>query len=606
MKNLLTLALLATLTANGFAQQQVRPLMNVDAREQMSLDGEWNTICDPYGHGGWRGNWGFGRDLKFTGERLQDYDFDTSSTLHVPGDWNTQQERYYLYEGTMWYRRTFQAPAVKGKRLFLHFDAANYEALVWLNGRQIGEHVGGFTPFAFDITDAVKAGENSVVVRVNNNRQPDGIPTMNTDWWNYGGITRHVRLIETPETFIHDYALRIENEKTKRIVGYVQVDGKDKAGQTVTVSIPELKLQQKLKTNDQGRAVIQLNGKKLQLWSPENPKLYAVNLTVAAQPVLKDEIGFRTVRTVGSKILLNGKETFMAGVNMHEEQIDRRPAGTPGLAPGRAYTREQDSVLLALAKELGCNLVRLAHYPHNEDMVKLADKMGLLVWSEIPLYWSIDWKNEKTYNLAVNQLTEMIDRDRNRASVIFWSIANETAVNKERTAFLTKLANEARRQDPTRLICAALQNMNKQLAHNVYTVEDPLHEALDVFSFNEYIGWYDGPKELCDSITWSLPEDKPVIISEFGGGAKIGRTGSVNHFFTEDYMTELYRHQFVMLSKIKGLAGTIPWVLADFRSPHRLIPGVQDDYNRKGLYSERGEKKRAWHIVKAWNEQMRK
>ena len=200
----------------------------------------------------------------------------------------------------------------------------------------------------------------------------------------------------------------------------------------------------------------------------------------------------------------------------------------------------------------------------------------------------------------------MISRDHNRASIIIWSIANETAVRKDRTDFLTNLANKARTLDDTRLVSAALQNVNKRLTPTTYTVEDPLKDALDLFSYNEYIGWYDAPKEFCDSITWQLDTDKPVVISEFGGGAALGRHSGKNAFFSEDNLVELYKHQFTMLRKIPGLAGTIPWVLKDFRSPHRLLEGIQDNYNVKGLYSKDGQKKAAWQIVKDWNEEHKK
>lgn len=569
--------------------QNTNLLQNVWNRQVTSLDGDWHAVADPYGHG----NWSFWKDTPFTGETLQDYDFATSSTLTVPGDWNTQYERYYLYEGKMWYCRHFDYELNSGRCLFLHFDAANYKAKVWLNGKLIGTHEGGYTPFEFDVTDKVSAKNNSLVVCVDNTRLPDGIPTMNTDWWNYGGLTRSVCLVETGSTFIQDYALSISDASKPLISGFVQLGGSDIEGRRVTVSIPELRgASITVSTDAEGRAQFSFGRKiKPQLWDTRNPKLYNVTLSFNDETLL-DQIGFRTIATCGDKILLNGKPIFCAGVNVHEESV-----GTNH----RCVSAQEDSMLLQMALDLGCNMVRLAHYPHNEMMVRMADRMGLLVWSEIPLYWGIDWKNERTYELAVQQLSEMISRDHNRSSVVFWSIANETAVNPDRTRFLTRLANEARRQDSTRLICAALQNMCKQIRPNVMTVEDPLHEALDVFSFNEYIGWYDGPKEWCDSLTWQLPQQKPIIISEFGAGARIGRHGSANNYFTEEMMVAIYEHQFNMLNRIEGLAGTIPWVLKDFRSPHRLLPGVQDDYNRKGLYSDQGEKKDAFRVVKEWN-----
>ena len=589
--------LLLTLTATA----QVSLIQNVDARKTTSLDGEWRSIVDPYNHGFYHR---FQLDLKFDGKGLSDYDFDTSPTLRVPGDWNTQRKELMLYEGRVWYRTKFDYDLASGKRLYLHFGAANYIAEVWLNGKRLGMHEGGFTPFEFEISDKIKAKDNSLVVCVDDTRKPNGIPTLNTDWWNYGGLTRSVCLVETTAAFVRDYCLKLSDEKDNIIDGYVQLND-SAAMQDVLLEIPQLKIKQNLSVSSKGRACFSVKAKP-QLWTPDNPKLYDVRITCNGETI-NDKIGFRRIRTSGNRILLNGKEIFLCGVNLHEESIGDGH---------RIVTREEDSVLLAKAKELGCNFVRLAHYPYNEEMIRLADEMGLMVWSEIPLYWGIDWKSKQTYALAEQQLEEMISRDRNRCSVIIWSIANETAVNSERTAFLANLAGKARKLDGTRLISAALQNVNKRLSPTVYTVEDPLKDALDIFSFNEYIGWYDAPKEFCDSITWKLDTDKPVVISEFGGGAKhftaadnvsnaVTECVRNNHraFFNEDNQVELYKHQFTMLRKIPGLAGTIPWVLIDFRSPHRLLEGVQDGYNRKGLYTEKGEKKKAWQVVKDWNDE---
>ncbi len=565
-------------------------LMNLQSRKHQSLDGMWKCIVDPYGH--WYHFWD---DKPFDGTVLQDYDFDTSDEIRVPGDWNTQDPKYYYYEGRMWYRTKFSYQLKPGNRLFLHFGAVNYQSTIYVNGREVGRHEGGYTGFQFDITDFVSADmQNSLVVLVDNKRRPDGIPSMSTDWWNYGGITRSVTLVETEPTYIFDYSVQVSDD-FKMINSWVQLMGKDIANQTVRIEIPELKISKTAVTDANGRAEISAKGKPV-LWTPYEPKLYKVNISCLNEN-LTDEIGFRTIKTEGSRILLNGKEIFLCGVNLHEETIgDSR----------RAYSREDDSVLLTMAKNLSCNFVRLAHYPHNENMTKMADKIGLMVWSEIPLYWGIDWKNEKTYALANQQLTEMIQRDRNRASIIIWSVANETAVQPERIEFLTRLVNDARALDNSRLVSAALQNINKQIAPNVYTVEDPLHKVLDIFSFNEYIGWYDRPKSACDSITWSLPKDKPIVISEFGAGGRIGRHSGPDAYFSEDNMADVYRQQFKMLSKIEGLAGTIPWVMKDFRSPLRKLKGIQDDFNRKGIYSDKGEKKMVWQLLKDWNEQHQK
>ncbi len=194
---------------------------------------------------------------------LVEYDFDTSPTLNVPGDWNSQDEKLFYYEGSVWYRTKFDAAkSAPGHRLFVYFGAANYEADVYLNGQKLGKHIGGFTPFAYEITALAKATNNSLVVRVNNNRHADGVPTVNTDWWNYGGLTRDVLLVETPATFISNFRVRLKPGTTNTIEANVQLDGADKE-QTVKIIFPSLKLAAEMKADAKGCARAELSAPNL-------------------------------------------------------------------------------------------------------------------------------------------------------------------------------------------------------------------------------------------------------------------------------------------------------------------------------------------------------
>jgi beta-glucuronidase len=326
---------------------------------------------------------------------------------------------------------------------------------------------------------------------------------------------------------------------------------------------------------------------KLTLWSPETPKRYRVEVSMNGE-TLVDSIGFRTIETRGKELLLNGKPIFLKGISIHEE----KPNGG-----GRANGTSDAHTLLSWAKELGCNFVRLAHYPHNEYMVREAERMGILVWSEIPCYWTIAWKNADTYANAQQQVTDMILRDHNRANIIIWSIANETPHSAERDKFLGNLAQYARSLDSTRLISMAMEVTSASNYKN--RLQDNMSKYVDVVSFNQYIGWYrdvnDAPK-----MVWEIPYDKPVIVSEFGGGAKYGLHGAKNQRWTEEFQENLYKENVAMLDKIEGLAGTSPWILKDFRSPRRVLNGIQDYYNRKGLYSDKGEKKKAFYVLQEW------
>lgn len=276
---------------------------------------------------------------------------------------------------------------------------------------------------------------------------------------------------------------------------------------------------------------------------------------------------------------------------MHEEA----PGG------GRAWSEAHARQLLGWVKDLGANFVRLAHYPHNENMTRVADELGLMVWSEIPVYWTVDFTSEAVRNKAEDQLVEMVTRDRNRASVIMWSVANETPAVPGRNAFLTHLVETARSLDPGRLVTAALDTQRHEAGFKV--IEDPMAEVVDVIGINSYCGWYgpDRPQD-CAPVEWRSAYGKPVIMSEFGGGALQGNHGQADHRWTEEYQADVYRYNLEMIDRIEFLRGTTPWILMDFRSPRRPLPGIQDFWNRKGLLSERGERKAAWQVLKDYYE----
>ena len=574
-------------------------IQNVNAYESMSLNGEWNYIVDVQeeGYYDYRMNptrWGFFQNAKpQKPEDLIEYDFDKSPTMRIPGDWNTQDERLFFYEGTVWFKKSFQAVPMQDVRTLLYFGAVNYDCHVYVNSRHVGHHIGGFTPFNYDISDMLKEGENILIVKVDNKRHAEDVPTQIFDWWNYGGITRDVKLVKVTPVYLEDYSLQLQKADAKaknRDISFSAKLNKAEAGHTVTVSIPELKLKKTLTTDANGTlhsSLFTLHSAKLQLWSPESPKRYRVDISLDTSTI-SDSIGFRTIETRDKQILLNGQPIFLKGISIHNE----KPNGG-----GRANTAEDARTLLGWAKQLGCNFVRLAHYPHHEEMVREAEKMGILVWSEIPVYWTIAWKNPKTYENAQNQLRDMIARDHNRANVIIWSIANETPHSPERDQFLGNLAQYARTLDNTRLISMAMEVTGA--SNYVNRLNDNMNQYVDVVSFNQYIGWYrdvnDAPK-----MRWEIPYNKPVIVSEFGGGAKYGYHGAKNQRWTEEFQENLYRENCAMLDKIEGLAGTTPWILKDFRSPRRVLPDVQDYYNRKGLFSDKGEKKKAFYVLKEW------
>jgi beta-glucuronidase len=589
---LLLIASAALLSASAVAWAAPPPIVitGADRRPATSLDGEWAAIVDPY----FAGLFSFHHEEKSNGWFLNqkakpgdtgpiEYDYSKAPKLKVPGDWNTQRESLFFYEGPIWYERDFTYQPREHTRVFLHVGAANYRSWFWVNGKKVCEHEGGYTSFNCEVTEQVHAGANFIVAAVDNTRHEDNIPTLETDWWNYGGLHRSVSLIEVPEAFIDQYDVHLKRGEGSTVEGWVHVRD-SQPGTKVEVGIPELAGKVDAVSGEDGKAAFSVEVKGLTRWSPETPKLYKVQIR-AGNDVIEDLIGFRTIETRGTEILLNGKPVFLRGVSIHAEAPYRT---------GRANTEKDAETLLGWAKELGCNFVRLAHYPHDESMLRVADRMGLMVWSENPVYWALQFDNPKVLDKAEQQLDEEINTYRNHASIILWSMANETPNTPARTKFIETEAARARELDPTRLITAAL--LVRAQGHTKI-VDDKLGAALDVIGTNEYIGWYEQHPETADVTDWSIAYQKPLIMSEFGGDAKAGLHGGENDRWTEEYQASIYRHQLGMLNRIGQLRGMSPWVLMDFRSPNRPLAGIQDEFNRKGLISDQGEKKQAFFIL---------
>jgi len=557
-------------------------IQNPYARHTISLDGDWHFLVDAYA-GGERSKYFF--DGKPQGNRsFVEYDFQTGPTLHVPGDWNFQKAELQNYEGVLWYQKRFTYHPAANNLTFLYLGAANYIAKIWVNGQPLCQHEGGFTSFDCDATQLLRDGENVVIMSVDSTRHADGLPALHPDWFNYGGLTRDVMLVEVPRQYIQQYAIQLARGTRNHIVASVQVAGAS-TGEKVAVSVPELRASSTAVTDQSGTAKIEFSAAGLQPWSPDTPKLYAVEIATANDKV-QDQVGFRTIETRGTEILLNGSSIFLRGINIHEEAL---------LRYGRAHGDDDARTLLSWAKELGCNYVRLPHYPQDEHMLRMADRMGFLVWAEIPVYQDIAWTAPGTLDKAKQQLTEMILRDRNRASVILWSVTNESPRIPERNVFIHELITTARSVDSTRLITAASNRTT--VNGNERVVDDPIFADLDVMGVNEYLGWYEGKPEDLDAIHWGSPYHKPMLVSEMGAEAKQGLHGTPDQRWTEEYQENVYAHQIAALTKIPFFRGVSPWILKDFRSPHRLLPGIQDGFNRKGLVSDQGNRKAAFYTL---------
>ena len=582
-KSLFTLAILFSCIT--LSAQQPPFMSNVYGRDYQLLNGKWNAIVDLYDQGPRMEVYKNRKPVR--NEEFYEYSFEGGLRLNVPGDWNSQTPELKYYEGTVWYARHIEGAPSDSKRMFLHFGAVSYRCRVYLNGEFIGSHEGGFTPFQIEVTDKLKKGDNFLVVEVNNRRTVDAIPALAFDWWNYGGITRDVMLITTPKVYVNDYFIQLDKHQPDLI--HAEIILSDKVEADVTISIPELKVNKTVRTDAEGFARASFKVKKLIRWAPDAPKLYDVNVC-SGEDSVNEQIGFRNIEVDGTRILVNGKPVFMRCISFHEEIPQRK---------GRAFSQADAEMLLSEAEALGVNMIRLAHYPQNEYTVRLAEKKGIILWQEIPVWQAIDFSDMQTREKAGKMLADMVWRDRNRCAVGFWGVANETKTSEPRNEFLTHLLETGKALDTTRLYTAAFDLVYYEPATKHFEMHDDFTEKLDVVAVNKYMGWYHPwPVDPSEAV-WDVCPSKPLIISEFGCEALYGQSGSKDEAssWSEDYQARLYRDNLEMFRHIPNIAGVSPWILFDFRSPFRFHPVNQEDWNRKGLVSDQGYRKKAWYLM---------
>ena len=615
----------------------------IDSRQILTLNGEWSYIVDPMNNGLPESSFfgGFPKNkTQKTGMELIEYNFETAAKIQIPGAWNAADEKLFFYRGPVWLYKKFKYSPNKESLTHLYIEGSNFTTKVFINGSIVGKFEGGYVPFNFEISDHLKDGDNIILVQTDNTLNKSSVPTQKTDWWPWGGIVGDVYIVETPKQFIRNAYLQLNPENFSQ--AYFSLEMNDKfAGKEISLEIPELQYSKKFITNSSG-AITENIKITPQLWSPANPKLYEVIISSKDESI-NDEIGFRSIKTQGQKIYLNNSEIRFKGIAMHSEPIG---------IDGPAFSQEHFKELLSTAKELNINFVRAAHYPYTRHLAKIADQFGLMLWEEVPVYWNIDWSNAETLTIAKNQISRLVQRDQNRASVVVWSVANETPLSSSRMQFLNALLSEIEVTDTSRLTTAALlsgseeqfrslvlvlalqgakskwvdpkekaifksilDRANVSIDHELnfsLSIEDPLGESVDLISYNEYFGWYyvtfftdqmmisEGTLrqlmfEVMPKIKITSIFDKPIHISEFGAGAKYGN--HTNKIWSEGYQAKLYKHQLEMLSNNPQIQGISPWVFKDFRAMLRPLPGIQDFYNRKGLIDENGNKKEAFEVL---------
>ena len=629
-----------------------RGLVSVAGRKVESLNGAWNFGVDWYDSCR-RANWfkEISEDAEGRPTPL-DYDWEAWERMPVPSSWNMERPELRYFEGSGIYTRSFcylpsgdatpderptpdEGPAPTptaalaaesaGERVFLRFEGSNYRTTVFLNGRLVGSHDGGSTPFCAEITDFVGVdcahadgarADNRIIVVVEARRKKDRVPGENTDWFNYGGIYRDLLLFRTPCSFIKDWFLRLVPDGSFSNLdfdvaidsGVAVADGVEagasgretsRAAGKVRLRIPELGVDILLPVAN-GLAHTRVAASP-RLWSPSGPKLYDVEISYipdaapegrhgtqgalthpAGIDTIRDRVGFREFRARGRELLLNGEPIYLKGICVHEDHIDK----------GKSTDESTIRATIRHLRELHGNFLRLAHYPHDGRFARIADEEGILLWEEVPVYWAIDFANPVTFRDAENQLSELVMRDRNRASVVIWSVGNENADTEERFSFMSRLAATARRLDGTRPVSAACLIDHERLA-----IADRLADELDIIGINEYYGWYDPDFGKLPRILANSDPSKPVIVCEFGGDARSGQRGTVDELFTEDKQARLYERQIEVIRNCPYIKGISPWILYDFRCPRRLNR-YQEGFNRKGLIdADRRTKKLAFAVL---------
>ena len=545
-------------------------------------------------------------------------------SVNLPHTFNIDayQQRNY-YQGKGFYRRTLVLPEIVAeRRYYMKIDAASKAANIRVNGKEVGSHVGGYTACIVDITEYIRK-ENLIEITVDNGRKD--ITPISADFTFWGGIYRDVWLISTPKQHFNMsnmgsdgifISTPVVNEKrgVLKVKCEVTNDSHESSILEVRSAIysPQGKLLQTIKQKQKlksGETYIFENTsgaiESPDLWSPETPSLYLVKTTLVdpKSGKLLDEknhkVGFRWFTFDGSKgFFLNGKSYKLRGLNRHQDQA---PAGVA--LDDEAHRRD-----IFLMKELGCNFIRISHFPQDDAILEMCDELGLLAWEEIPIINIVPNTPGYDDNCEYN-LREMIRQHYNHSSVITWGYMNEILLTapsigkpewlacKERTVNLAqRLEAVLKEEDPGRASVMAfnMTNLYNEIGLNL----------VDVVGWNLYHGWYDD--KLKDFNAWCEDQhrrypDQPMIISEWGAGSdkRLHSTQGRAFDFSIEYQQTYIEHYLPFIENTEWISGCAYWNFIDFNVAARQesMPRV----NNKGLaYNNRIWKDVAYYFKAMW------
>ena len=536
-------------------------------RTTLDLNGAWRFRPDFYGEGD---------DAEYPSVELDDSGW---MDVAIPAEFGTCLPELEFYEGAGWFRRRITVPPQwETRHIVLRFEGVNQRAQVWLNGELLGENLDGFLPFCFPASSFLKCGaENVLVVRVDNTRRAEDVPGEQRGWRTTGGILRDVSLLASDPLHIAQVSVLAEAdgrlsisadlsnlraEAAKVSLHAKVIDGDGASCAEILSANPNLAAG--------ASTEIQLGGEVVNVltWTPESPALYTLELSLrdGDDPVDSRSlrIGFRTITAGEGQLLLNGEPMYLVGFNRHED------SPKSGMVPDREIIRSD----LEQMKQMGANFIRLCHYPHDPWELDLCDELGLLVMDEIPLYWwAGKWDEGEIYAsklaAAKRQLETMIQRDRNHASVIFWSVSNETS---ERAPGVVEGNNEllqlAKALDPSRM---AVHVSNHWTEVKEFDIDD-------VMCLNGYPAWGNrgkankGDYTLADATKFWNAEmeklhekypDKPILVAEFGHPSL---TGTRDGVMGEETQSEALEAEFSGMQAPYVCGATI-WCWADHTWP---------------------------------------
>jgi beta-glucuronidase len=581
------------------------PIQN-NVRNRLDLSGIWDFRIDPEEVGA-QNDW-------FNG-------LSQARPIAVPGSWNEQYEDLFNYFDLAWYVRRIYIPSSwQGQRVFIRVGSACYYGTVYINGEKIGSHEGGHLPFAFEISRLVRWGEeNTIAISVENKLTPTRVPSGNLatsamstfastprttfDFYPFAGLHRPVVLYTVPQTYIDDITVVTGIAGSSGTVEVtVRLNEPVTAQGTITLNGGPKPVQARV-SFEEGVAKTNLTVANARLWSDTDPYLYELSVEAGGDHYAL-KVGIRTIAVQGGKILLNGKPVQLNGYGRHEDFI----------ASGKGLNLPLLVKDYQLMRWTGANAYRTSHYPYSEEEMQLADREGFLIIDEIPavsLQFDTDENIAARLRMCLQQLDELVARDKNHPSVVMWCVANEPmpknfgvgaigspkaeepsdAIGKQ---FLDTLLAHARQLDPTRLVTL------------VTVMGGPVSwmEKCDVICMNRYWGWYALGGEL-DKAQAALEQEldevwglfgKPIIMTEFGADTIAGLHGHPTIMWTEEYQADFIRMHLKVAAARDYIAGMQVWNFADFAAVQSImrVGGL----NMKGLFTRTRTPKMAAYVLR--------